>query len=38
MRRSGVENLMFFIINGGIDNKKVLASLGLFAKAVMPQF
>lgn len=38
LRQSGVENLIFFINYGGIDTKKVMASLELFAKEVIPLF
>lgn len=38
LRDSGVENLIFFINYGGIENRKVLDSLELFAKEVMPRF
>jgi len=33
-----VENRIFFVNYGGIENRKVLASLELFAKDVMPLF
>jgi hypothetical protein len=33
-----VENLIFFVNYGGIENRKVLTSLELFAKDVMPRF
>ena len=35
---SGVDKLIFFINFGGIENQKVLDSLDLFAKEVMPHF
>jgi alkanesulfonate monooxygenase SsuD/methylene tetrahydromethanopterin reductase-like flavin-dependent oxidoreductase (luciferase family) len=38
LREAGVENLIFFVNYGGIENRKVLASLELFAKDVMPRF
>ena len=38
LRDSGVENLIFFVNFGGIEHQKVLDSLELFAKEVMPQF
>jgi len=38
LRQSGVENLIFFINYGGIEHRKVMNSLELFAKEVMPQF
>ncbi len=38
LRDSGVENLIFFVNFGGIENQKVLDSLELFATEVMPQF
>ena len=38
LRDSGVEKLIFFINYGGIENQKVLDSLELFAKEVMPHF
>ena len=38
LRQSGVENLIFFVNYGGIENRKVLASLELFAREVMPLF
>jgi len=38
LRQSRVENLIFFVNYGGIENRKVLASLELFAKEVMPRF
>jgi alkanesulfonate monooxygenase SsuD/methylene tetrahydromethanopterin reductase-like flavin-dependent oxidoreductase (luciferase family) len=38
LRRSGVENLIFFINYGGIEHHKVMDSLELFAAQVMPQF
>ena len=38
LRDSGVEKLIFFINYGGIENQKVLDSLELFAKEVMPRF
>ena len=38
LQKSGVEKIIFFINYGGIDHQKVLASLDLFAKEVMPNF
>jgi alkanesulfonate monooxygenase SsuD/methylene tetrahydromethanopterin reductase-like flavin-dependent oxidoreductase (luciferase family) len=38
LREAGVENLIFFVNYGGIENRKVLASLELFASEVMPLF
>ena len=38
LRQSGVENLIFFINYGGIEHRKVMNSLELFAQEVMPQF
>ena len=38
MRDGGVDNLIFFINYGGIDTRKVMASLEMFAKEVMPRF
>ena len=38
LRESGVENLIFFVNFGGIENQRVLDSLELFAAEVMPQF
>lgn len=38
LRQSGVDNLIFFVNYGGIENRKVLASLELFASEVMPWF
>ena len=38
LRHAGVENLIFFINYGGIENQKVLDSLELFAANVMPLF
>jgi alkanesulfonate monooxygenase SsuD/methylene tetrahydromethanopterin reductase-like flavin-dependent oxidoreductase (luciferase family) len=38
LRQAGVENLIFFINYGGIENQKVLDSLELFAAKVMPWF
>jgi probable F420-dependent oxidoreductase len=38
LRQAGVENLIFFVNFGGIESRKVLASLELFAREVMPQF
>ena len=38
LRESGVENLIFFVNFGGIENQKVLDSLELFAAEVMPHF
>ncbi len=38
LRHAGVENLIFFINYGGIENQKVLDSLELFATKVMPWF
>ena len=38
LQRSGVEKIIFFINFGGIEHRKVLDSLDLFAKEVMPNF
>jgi alkanesulfonate monooxygenase SsuD/methylene tetrahydromethanopterin reductase-like flavin-dependent oxidoreductase (luciferase family) len=38
LRHAGVENLIFFVNYGGIENRKVLDSLELFATQVMPLF
>jgi hypothetical protein len=38
LRQSGVENLIFFVNYGGIEHRKVLDSLELFASKVMPLF
>ena len=38
LQRSGVDKLIFFINFGGIEHQKVLDSLDLFAKEVMPNF
>jgi alkanesulfonate monooxygenase SsuD/methylene tetrahydromethanopterin reductase-like flavin-dependent oxidoreductase (luciferase family) len=38
LEKSGVEKLIFFINFGGIEHQKVLDSLDLFAKEVMPNF
>jgi hypothetical protein len=38
LQHAGVENLIFFINYGGIENRKVLDSLELFATKVMPLF
>ncbi|MBM3942929.1 MAG: LLM class flavin-dependent oxidoreductase [SAR202 cluster bacterium] len=38
LRQAGVENLIFFINFGGLENRKVMNSLELFARDVMPQF
>lgn len=38
LRHAGVEQLIFFINYGGIEHRKVLNSLELFAKQVMPHF
>ena len=38
LQQAGVENLIFFINYGGIENRKVLDSLELFATKVMPLF
>jgi len=38
LRNSGVEKIIFFINYGGIENQKVLDSLELFSKEVMPHF
>ena len=35
---SGVENIIFFVNFGGIEHRKVLDSLELFAREVMPHF
>ena len=38
LRKDGVENLILFVNYGGIDSQKVVDSLTLFAKEVMPNF
>ena len=38
LQQAGVENLIFFINYGGIENRKVLDLLELFATQVMPLF
>ena len=38
LRDAGVENLIFFVNFGGIENQRVLDSLELFASEVMPEF
>lgn len=38
LQQAGVENLIFFVNYGGIEHRKVLDSLELFATQVMPQF
>lgn len=38
LQQAGVENIIFFVNYGGIDHRKVLASLELFAAKVMPLF
>ena len=38
LRDSGAESLILFVNFGGIENRKVLDSLELFAAEVMPQF
>jgi probable F420-dependent oxidoreductase len=38
LRQAGVENLIFFVNFGGIENRKVMNSLELFAHEVMPLF
>lgn len=38
LRHAGVENLIFFVNYGGIEHRKVLDSLELFATRVMPWF
>ena len=38
LQKSGVEKIIFFINYGGIEHQKVLDSLDLFAKEVMPHF
>ena len=38
LQDDGVENLIFFVNFGGIEHRKVLDSLELFAAEVMPQF
>ena len=38
LRDAGAENLIFFVNFGGIEHRKVLDSLELFAAEVMPQF
>ena len=38
LQKSGVGKIIFFINFGGIEHRKVLDSLDLFAKEVMPNF
>ena len=38
LRKSGVEKIIFFVNYGGIEHQKVLDSLDLFAREVMPHF
>ena len=38
LRQSGVEKVILFVNYGGIEHRKVLDSLELFAKEVMPAF
>ena len=38
LQDAGVENLIFFVNFGGIEHRKVLDSLELFAAEVMPEF
>ena len=38
LQKSGVDKIIFFINFGGIEHRKVLDSLDLFAKEVMPNF
>lgn len=38
LRKDGVENLILFVNYGGIESQKVVDSLTLFAKEVMPNF
>ena len=38
LQDAGAENLIFFVNFGGIEHRKVLQSLELFAAEVMPQF
>ena len=38
LQKSGVAKIIFFINYGGIEHQKVLDSLDLFAKEVMPHF
>jgi probable F420-dependent oxidoreductase len=38
LRRAGVEKLILFVNYGGIESRKVMDSLELFAREVMPQF
>ena len=38
LEKSGVDKIIFFINFGGIEHQKVLNSLDLFAKEVMPNF
>ena len=38
LRRSAVENIIFFINYGGIESRKVLVSLELLSTEVMPRF
>jgi alkanesulfonate monooxygenase SsuD/methylene tetrahydromethanopterin reductase-like flavin-dependent oxidoreductase (luciferase family) len=38
LKESGVEKLILFVNYGGIESRKVMDSLELFAKEVMPHF
>ena len=38
LRQDGVENLILFVNYGGIESRKVVDSLTLFAEEVMPHF
>ena len=38
LQSSGVDKIIFFINFGGVEQRKVLDSLELFAKEVMPNF
>jgi alkanesulfonate monooxygenase SsuD/methylene tetrahydromethanopterin reductase-like flavin-dependent oxidoreductase (luciferase family) len=38
LRQAGADQLILFVNYGGIDSKKVMNSLELFASKVMPQF
>lgn len=38
LQKSGVEKIIFFVNYGGIEHQKVLDSLDLFAREVMPHF
>ena len=38
LRNNGAENLILFVNYGGIESQKVIDSLTLFAREVMPHF